>query len=208
MGEIGYRLATGGLLALLMAVRIVYGLAARRARGPRGRPDPEDMLAIGGVGFGLVLLASYVVLPLPSFLHVPLPPLARWIGAAVFAAGALVFWWSHASLGDSWSVSLGTSEGQRLVTRGPYRFVRHPMYSAIALTAAGALVLTANWLAGGAYAVAFAAMYAGRVDREERALLEAFGEEYRAYMDGTPRLVPRPSALVDVLRRRSTGREG
>jgi protein-S-isoprenylcysteine O-methyltransferase Ste14 len=208
VGEIGYRLATGGLLALLMAVRIVYGLAARRARGLRGRPDPEDMLAIGGVGFGLVLLASYGVLPLPSFLHVPLPPLARWIGAALFAAGDLVFWWTHASLGDSWSVSLGTSESQRLVTRGPYRFVRHPMYSAIALTAAGALVLTANWLAGGAYAVAFAAMYAGRVDREERALLEAFGEEYREYMDGTPRLVLRPSALIDVLRRRSTGREG
>lgn len=204
MGEIGYRLATGVLLALLMALRIVYGLAARRTRGQRGRSDPGDNLAIGGAGFGLVLLAAYVVLPFPAFSHMPLLPLVRWVGAALFAAGDLAFWWTHASLGDAWSVSLGTSEGQRLVTRGPYRFVLHPMYSAIALTAAGALVLSANWLAGGAYAVAFAAMYASRVDREERALLEAFGEEYRDYMDGTPRLVPRLSALIDALRRRST----
>ncbi|HEX9092650.1 MAG TPA: methyltransferase [Coriobacteriia bacterium] len=54
----------------------------------------------------------------------------RWVGAVVFAVGMWYFAQTHKALAQNWTPVLEVREGNTLVTSGPYRFVRHPMYSA------------------------------------------------------------------------------
>jgi protein-S-isoprenylcysteine O-methyltransferase Ste14 len=85
---------------------------------------------------------------------------------------------------------LEVRERHALVTHGVYARVRHPMYAAFWLWAVAQALLLPNWIAGPAGLVGFAVLFAGRVTREERLMVEAFGDEYRAYMARSWRLIP------------------
>jgi protein-S-isoprenylcysteine O-methyltransferase Ste14 len=107
------------------------------------------------------------------------------------ALGSLwLFWRTHKELGRNWSVSLEVRDKHELITGGVYRYVRHPMYSAFFLWAIAQFLLLPNWVAGLSGIVGFGTLYAFRVAREEQLMLEAFGEEYRAYMKRTARVLP------------------
>lgn len=118
-------------------------------------------------------------------------------GAGVLALSLLLFWRSHADLGRNWSPSLQLRKDHALVTRGVYRHVRHPMYASEWLWSIAQALLLRNWIAGWAGAAAFLPLYLLRVPREERMMLDKFGQVYRAYMDKTGRVVPRLSRRDD-----------
>jgi protein-S-isoprenylcysteine O-methyltransferase Ste14 len=77
-----------------------------------------------------------------------------------------------------------------MVQNGPYRYVRHPMYSAFFIIGIGFLILSSNWLVGIIYLGAFLIMYLARVLPEEKMMIDRFGEPYRQYMKRTGRLFP------------------
>lgn len=143
------------------------------------------------VFLGLLCLPM-LALATPWFeaLNYGLPPWAPWAGAVMMGASLLYFHRAHADLGRHWSPSLEVHDEHRLVTQGVYARVRHPMYASIWLFALAQPLLVHNWLAGAFGVVAFAALYTLRVGREEALMLEAFGDEYRAYMSRTGRLWP------------------
>jgi protein-S-isoprenylcysteine O-methyltransferase Ste14 len=116
------------------------------------------------------------------------------IGAAILAIAVWLFWRSHADLGRNWSPSLQLREEHELVTEGVYRSVRHPMYASMWLWGVAQALLLQNWIAGWASLVLFLPLYLLRVPREERMMLDEFGEAYRAYMNRTGRVVPRLGA--------------
>jgi protein-S-isoprenylcysteine O-methyltransferase Ste14 len=113
------------------------------------------------------------------------------VGAALMTLAVWLFWRSHADLGRNWSPSLQLREEHGLVTEGVYRHVRHPMYASEWLWGVAQALLLQNWVAGWAGLVLFTPLYVLRVPREERMMLDRFGEEYRSYMDRTGRVVPR-----------------
>ncbi|AHY53462.1 Isoprenylcysteine carboxyl methyltransferase [Bradyrhizobium japonicum SEMIA 5079] len=76
------------------------------------------------------------------------------------------------------------------MTEGIYRRVRHPMYSAFWLWAIAQALLLPNWIAGLAGLVGFGVLFFGRVAREERMMLQTFGDSYRDYMARTGRVFP------------------
>ena len=77
-----------------------------------------------------------------------------------------------------------------LVTGGPYRWVRHPMYTTSFVWAAAFLLITANWLIGGAW-FSLGMVAVALTDQEEATLLARFGEAYRVYQRRTRRFLPR-----------------
>ena len=80
--------------------------------------------------------------------------------------------------------------GEGLAARGLYRRVRHPMYSAFWLLALSQAALLPNWFAGLAGPVAWGTLFFLRVGREERLMIDTFGEQYRRYMQRTKRVLP------------------
>ena len=121
---------------------------------------------------------------------VPLPGWLRWAGAGVCAVAVALLTWTLRSLGTNLTDTVVTRRAHTLVTHGPYRWVRHPFYDAIAMLILAIALIAANWfllLTGGLVFV----LLIVRTRTEEEQLLARFGEAYRMYMRGTGRFVPR-----------------
>jgi len=157
----------------------------RTARGPR----ESALLLISLTGLGILPLI-FVATGIPKFASYPFHPIQGWLGLLFAIATLWMFRLTHKAIGRNWSVSLDVREGHRLVTHGIYSRVRHPMYSAFWLWAVAQALLLPNWVAGFAGLVGFGTLFFGRVAREERMMLEMFGDSYRAYMERTDRVFP------------------
>ena len=142
---------------------------------------------------GLLLPAIYLFTPWLAFADYRLLAFAPWFGAVFMVPALWLFYRSHADLGLNWSVTLEMRQGHQLVKHGVYRSIRHPMYASIWLWCFAQGLLLENWLAGWYALVAFGLMYFVRTPREEQMMCEAFGREYRDYMEQTGRLFPRPN---------------
>lgn len=97
----------------------------------------------------------------------------------------------HRDLGANWSPALEIGAKQQLVTQGVYRAIRHPMYTSLLLWSIAQVLLLHNGIAGPAGLVAFLLLRLVRVPREERMMLDHFGDAYRAYSARTGRILPR-----------------
>jgi protein-S-isoprenylcysteine O-methyltransferase Ste14 len=102
-----------------------------------------------------------------------------------------LFYRVHRELGRSWSVTLEIRDQHALVTHGLYKHVRHPMYTAFWMWALAQLLLLPNWIAGAAGLVGFGILYFCRIGPEEQLMLDVFGDDYRAYMERTKKIIPR-----------------
>jgi protein-S-isoprenylcysteine O-methyltransferase Ste14 len=124
-----------------------------------------------------------------SWASLPLPVALRWVGVGMGALGGSLLVWTLRHLGPNLTDTVVTRRAHALVTRGPYRFVRHPFYGAVALTTLANGLVAANWFLL-ATAVVLVGLLVIRTRTEERKLLERFGESYREYMDRTRRFFP------------------
>lgn len=138
----------------------------------------------------LAAVALYAVNPawLSAF-AIPLPAWSRWLGVGLSVIGFLLLVWVHRALGRQWSTSLQLREQHTLITSGPYRWTRHPMYTALFSFFAGLAFVSASWLVVLLVVVAVSVLYA-RIGKEEMMMLEQFGDEYRAHMQRTGRFLP------------------
>ena len=150
----------------------------------------KTLLIFVGVG-SLLLPVLYLFTPLLAFADYRLPVFAPWSGTALMIAALWLFYRSHADLGKNWSVTLELHKGHQLIRRGIYRSIRHPMYMSILLWGLSQSLLLRNWLAGWSALATFSVLYAVRTPREERMMIEFFGEEYLNYMRQTGRIFPR-----------------
>ena len=118
------------------------------------------------------------------------PSWQRWPGVGVCAVAAVFLTWTLRSLGPNLTDTVVTRQAHTLVTHGPYRWVRHPFYDALALLILAFSLIAANWfllLTGGV--VLF--LLVVRTRTEEEKLLLRFGDAYRAYVKQTGRFIPR-----------------
>jgi protein-S-isoprenylcysteine O-methyltransferase Ste14 len=151
-----------------------------------------------GLGERIMLFLMFATMMVLPLVHIGTPLLTAYDYAlpdwSVYAGGALsvmfvyYFWRSHADLGTQWSATLEVREQHRLVTRGVYARMRHPMYLAIWLAALAQPLLIQNWIAGPSIIAAFALMYFVRVPYEEAMMRETFGQEWDDYAAKTPRI--------------------
>ena len=175
---------------VMVAIRAPHGQRSRTVPVARSRKGPREvaLLTIAWVAFFLPLI--WVTTPAFAFADYPLHPVPLAAGTLFLALGLWLFHRSHADLGTNWSITLEVREKHRLVTHGVYRWVRHPMYLALFIYAAGQALVLPNWVAGPSYGVAMLLLFALRVGPEERMMAEEFGEDYEAYRAATRRLVP------------------
>lgn len=159
-----------------------------RVRRTGGIREIAIMLAsLSGIG---IIPAIYVFTGQPAFASYQPYWLQILIGAGIFAFALWLFYRTHHDLGRNWSVTLEVRDQHSLVTNGVYNRVRHPMYAAFWLWALAQVFLLPNWVAGLAGLVGFGTLFFLRVAHEEQMMIDAFGDEYRRYMQRTARVVP------------------
>jgi protein-S-isoprenylcysteine O-methyltransferase Ste14 len=175
---------------VMIAIRAPHGRRSRRVKVIRSHKTLQEavLLILAWAGFFIPLI--WIASPAFSFAEYPLRTGPLISGLACFVIGLWLFYRSHADLGTNWSITLEVRERHRLITQGIYRRIRHPMYSALVLYGVAHALVIPNWVAGPSNLVAFAVLFALRVRSEERMMLEQFGDQYRAYMARTKRLVP------------------
>jgi protein-S-isoprenylcysteine O-methyltransferase Ste14 len=142
--------------------------------------------------FMLVAAFLLLILPVPRLTGWFLPltfPFAMGVGVTIQAASLLLAIWARRHLGRNWSAEVRIAVGHQLVRTGPYRWLRHPIYTAML----GMFLGTA--IACGQYHALLGLMllvivYLRKTRLEEQILQQTFGAEYDAYRRGTWALVP------------------
>ena len=153
---------------------------------------PASKLAglLGMVGFLAMLV--YVINPgWLAWAALPLPARMRWGGVGVALAGFALLQWAQNTIGKNWSDTPRMMKEQALVTGGPYRWVRHPIYTAFMLILGATFFISANWLIGLSWLGMTALEIISRIHFEEALMVEYFGDQYRDYVKKTGRLFPR-----------------
>jgi protein-S-isoprenylcysteine O-methyltransferase Ste14 len=189
--------AKGAVIFCFLAycvIRAPHGNRSKTVRIADNRLGKLDAWLLLGAFLGTTLVPLvWAACGFPSAADYPLHPVSYGIGIALMIAGLWLFYRSHVDLGTNWSITLQVRENHRLMTNGVYRKIRHPMYASMFLLGIAHLLFVPNWIVGPAYLVSFWILYAIRVGREERMMLDRFGAEYEEYRKRTGRVVPRLS---------------
>jgi protein-S-isoprenylcysteine O-methyltransferase Ste14 len=187
-------------LVVLMAAVGSSGYYRRRARqtGPTIARREEGAAMIAGrlvVALPLFLAPLiYVVNPRwMQWASLPLPVWLRWTGLGVALATVPAVHWVLTALGRNVSETVLTKADHELVTRGPYHWVRHPLYTTGLALFIGIGLMQASWFVLLMAGVAMLAIRLIVIPREERALMSRFGARYAAYAAHTGTLLPRAS---------------
>ena len=195
MNEARFHITFLVLLVALVVLRMRWHLRARVHDA--GIANPSEGPSVPFVRWlalpaWMALIGAWFVAPEAiGWALLPLPAPVRWFGAGVVVAGLALLAWVHHALDTNFSPKLRIRADHTMITHGPYRWVRHPMYTAFLLLMAGYFLLSAHvllLLSGVAMIVSILWL---RTRREEAMLLGHFGEAYRAYMARTGALLPR-----------------
>ena len=172
-------------------IRHPFERKARKMGVSKSLLDWKEWILLASASFGLFLIpAAYVLTGVSASLNREFIPAVAWLGLLPLSGALWLFRRSHVDLGRNWSVTLKVREQHVLVKSGVYRLVRHPMYLSFLLLGLAQMLLLPNWLAGACGLIGAGLFFAFRVLREERMMLESFGDEYRSYMAHTKRIIP------------------
>jgi protein-S-isoprenylcysteine O-methyltransferase Ste14 len=139
----------------------------------------------------LAILAFLIEPRWIAWAQVPLPAWTRWVGAVGGAAAVPLVWWVVSSLGRNISETILTKQDHQLVMRGPYRWVRHPLYAVGILMLASASLLMSSALVAVLTLLVIVGIRRVVIPGEEAALVQKFGDAYIEYCRRTGRLLPR-----------------
>src|SRR5687767_15353493 len=148
------------------------------------------LIRIGGL---MLWLSPLVYLLNPAWMawsKIGLPEWVRWLGVGLGILCIFGIYWLFSSIGSGITPTSATRKEHQLVTSGPYRWVRHPLYAVGSSMFIAFGMMADNWFIALLGILAFIAM-AMRTPKEEASLIEKFGDEYREYMKITGRYLPK-----------------
>ena len=155
--------------------------------------DGSVMMTLIRIGGLLLWLSPLVYLINPAWMgwsKIGLPESVRWLGVGIGILCVMGIYWLFSSIGSGITPTSGTRKEHKLVTSGPYRWVRHPLYTVGSSMFLAFGMMADNWFVAALGVLAFIGM-AIRTPKEEANLIEKFGDEYREYMKRTGRFFPK-----------------
>ena len=176
---------------IVATVRKAYTAKYRTLATTSDKRTVIDVIFLALNGIGMLIPLVYVFSSALGFADYAFPNWFGWVGSVLFGFSIWLLWRSHADLGRSWTPTLAIRDEHELVTKGVFRYIRHPMYAAHLLWAIAQVLMLHNWIAGYSLLVFTVPLYLLRVNSEEHMMLAHFGKEYREYVKRTGRIIPR-----------------
>jgi protein-S-isoprenylcysteine O-methyltransferase Ste14 len=170
----------------LTLLTVIWSRGQAKSRVPQDRGDRAPMVA-HFIALGLLFLSLLISSSSPAGFIALLLALS---GSLLALAGAALVVICHGELGPAWSFAPKADQSTGLITSGPYRLVRHPIYLGVTLLALGQAVAFGNGPALFVAVVGIIPTLAWRARAEEKLLSRAFGESYEVYRQRTKMIVP------------------
>ena len=179
----------------MFAVRIYYQKKVWRDRKQVEVKEGGISLIAGSIAALTTIVFGFEYILSPgtfAFAYsIPFPLWLRWLGVLTLAGGITLLGLSHHHLGRSFH-SLIVSKAERvLVDTGPYRWIRHPIYTAYLVNYVSGGLVAGNLVLTFVPVIFYGVLVLMRVDKEEALLREEFGPRYQDYIDRTGRLLPK-----------------
>jgi protein-S-isoprenylcysteine O-methyltransferase len=179
----------GWLVILLYCCSEAALTLHRRAGHKTEKADQNSLAWIWGILSGGILVALLLEGRLP-FADLAWFRAHHSVGIALFLAGLALRAYAVIHLGRFFTVNVAIASDHKVVDDGPYRWLRHPSYTGLLIAYLGIGLCLSNWVAVLVVLLPTTVVLVWRIVIEERALCAALGEEYRAYMQRTWRLIP------------------
>ena len=142
--------------------------------------------------FGIGAMVVFVFDPhLMDWSEFECPTWMRVVGIPIGFTSLILLFWEMKSLGFNFSPTLSIHKNHVLITTGIYQWVRHPMYMTLILLWIAFFLLSSNWFIGMTSLLAYGLIILRRLPKEEKMLLDYFGDDYREYIKNTGRLLPK-----------------
>jgi protein-S-isoprenylcysteine O-methyltransferase Ste14 len=195
MNENIFRILAGLVFFTGLGISIHFRRKADRETGEKlsRKADGNILMYIIRLGGIVLWLSPLVYLINPAWMtwsKIGFPDWVRWLGVSIGILCTLGIYWLFSSIGSGITPTSATRREHKLSTSGPYRWVRHPLYTVGASFFISFGMMADNWLIAGLGLLTFIIM-AIRTPREEANLIEKFGDEYQEYMKRTGRFFPK-----------------
>lgn len=195
MNENIFRVLAAVILLTAMAISSYFRRKADRATGEKisRKVDGTAMMTIIRLGGLILWMSPFVYLINPAWMawsKIGLPEWVRWLGALLGILCSIGIYWLFSSIGSGITPTSATRKQHVLVTSGPYRWVRHPLYTLGSSLFVSFGMMADNWFIAALGLLTFILM-AIRTPKEEKNLVDKFGDDYREYMKRTGRFLPK-----------------
>jgi protein-S-isoprenylcysteine O-methyltransferase Ste14 len=176
------------IVAIWLGLEVVIGRRKNVQVGGKVRDKSSRGAVIGSI-YATLFLGFAFAFAVPA-LQIPYFRVSIFVlGCALMIFGIAFRLYSIRVLGKYFTYTVSISSGQKVIQNGPYRFIRHPSYTGSIITCLGDLIALTSFLALLAIIPALIG-YWYRIRIEEEALSNELGEDYKAYMKKTKRLIP------------------
>jgi protein-S-isoprenylcysteine O-methyltransferase Ste14 len=176
------------ILACWVLLALYWNISARSIKSAAEGQNLAARLARMPVWLGFVLFIAAWVHPF-GMVAIRRTAFSDSVAMAICVVGLLVAIWSRKVLGVEWSRDVELKQGHKLVERGPYRFMRHPIYTGHLLMGLGTAIASGLLVAFAGLAL-FVVGFWIKLNQEERLLVRAFSDEYPAYKARVKALIP------------------
>lgn len=195
MNENIFRILAAMILFTAVGISSYFRRKADRESGEKisRKVDGTAMMTVIKVSGLILWLSPLVYLLNPAWMawsKIGLLEWVRWVGVGIGIVCTGLIYWLFSSIGSGITPTSATRRQHTLVTSGPYRWVRHPLYTVGSSMFIAFGMMADNWFIAILGILAFIAM-AIRTPKEEANLIEKFGDEYREYMKRTGRFFPK-----------------
>jgi protein-S-isoprenylcysteine O-methyltransferase Ste14 len=195
MNENIFRILAAVILLTGMSISSYFRIKADKQTGEKISRKVDGSVMMNIIKFGglILWLSPFVYLINPAWMawsKIGFPEWVRWLGVGIGVISVFGIYWLFSSIGSGISPTSGTRQNHVLSTKGPYKYIRHPLYTFGSSLFISFGMMADNWFVALLGMLAFIAM-AVRTPKEEANLIEKFGEEYREYMKHTGRFLPK-----------------
>ncbi len=194
--ELIFRIFLSTQIVVILGIRKYYQRQSSESKKQGVVCDRDTAIAIVVPSFLLTvsMIAAIVYVIHPPWIRwstVTLWPGFRWLGVATVAMGVVLLFWCQYELGKNFFGGMKIRDGHQLVVSGPYRYVRHPMYTAFIVIGIGFFLVTSSWIVVLPWLFGTVWVLWSRFGQEEQMLSDEFGEAYDEYRKRTGRLIPK-----------------